>query len=290
MTNQSQISRDIHTGRWRATIRYIGTAFSGFQLQANQRTIQSELETILSQLDNQPVSLIGAGRTDSGVHAHAMTIAFDLARPMTAFKLFKALNGLCPDDIGVTHLQPAPDTFHPKRHAIGKCYVYRINHGVAKDPFTHHRAWHIHNKPDVVLMQKAAAYLIGEHDFESFRSTACQASHARRFLWSVRIIPHDSHCLIEVRGNAFCHNMVRIIAGSLIDVGSGRITVQQFEDGMAALDRTKMGKTAPAKGLCLHKVYYPDALDGAKIPVDATFPRWPITKRSWPFDNSTFDV
>ncbi|MEM7496275.1 MAG: hypothetical protein AAF471_09305, partial [Myxococcota bacterium] len=136
---------------------------------------------------------------------------------------------------------------------------------------------------DVERMRYAAAYLVGDHDFAGFRSAACTAAHARRFLWRVAVQRDDRGIQVDVRGNAFCHHMVRIIVGTLTAVGRGKLRSDDIPTILAARCRARAGPTAPARGLTLQQVYYPDNLEQAKIPPDARFPRYPVSRETWPW-------
>ena len=158
-----------------------------------------------------------------------------------------------------------------------------MTQGLVKDPFLYLTHWHLRQKLDIKAMKKAAVFLVGEHDFESFRSAQCGSSHARRYLWTVDVNAQDEKIEFDIRGNAFCHNMVRIIVGTLIDVGSNRILAADMPGIINHKNRIYAGKTAPPHGLSLAQVYYPDDLINAKIPEGACFPRYPVTKNSWVF-------
>lgn len=274
----------------RAWVAYDGTDFAGFQEQSGQATIQSAIKTALSKLSREPFKVNVAGRTDAGVHAKGQVVSIEMVSPLALSKWVLALSHLLPRSIRVYRVDEMPLGFDPKRHAIGKRYVYRIWNGLSSDPFFDRYMWHVRRKINVEAMQEAAHYLVGEHDFESFRSVQCGASHARRHIWSLSVLREGHLVSIEIKGNAFCQNMVRIIAGTLLEVGFGKRTPSSISALLAERDRTKAGVTAPAKGLTLEKVYYPDGLEGAEIPSDAQFPRFPITAQSWPFRDDQITI
>jgi tRNA pseudouridine38-40 synthase len=193
------------------------------------------------------------------------------------------LNHLLPKAISVWHADEMPSGFDAKKHAVGKRYVYQILNASARDPFAIHTVWHVRKPLDVAAMREAAKHLVGHLDFESFRSVYCQASHGRRYLWKIDVAKIGDLIKVDVRGNAFCHNQVRIIVGTLVDVGMGRIGASNVSRVLEARDRKLAGRTAPASGLTLEQVYYPDDLGDACIPPDASFPRYPVTQESWPF-------
>lgn len=280
----------MHLRYFRAFVSYDGTDFCGFQEQLGQPSIQAALTAAVSKICKTSFQIQGAGRTDAGVHARAQVVSIQMETELDTRKLVLALSHLLPRTIRVFRVDEFPRPFDPKRHAIGKRYVYRVWNALASDPFSDRFYWHLRRHIDVERMNQAAKLLVGEHDFESFRSAQCGASHARRYIWAVAVKRAGAEIAIEVRGNAFCHNMVRIIAGTLIEVGVGKRTPDSVEALIAAKDRTKAGITAPAKGLTLEQIYYPDSIDDADIPTDAHFPRYPVTEQSWPFKNSEVTI
>lgn len=268
---------------WRLWVSYNGARYCGWQFQPNDPSIQIQLQNALHHLTGQDVVLTVAGRTDAGVHAKRQVVSCRFASRFDPQKLVMAFSTQLPEDIVVTRADIVPIGFDAKKHSIGKRYVYRIWQRLAKDPFESQTSWHVKKELDISSMQQAAHCLQGDHDFESFRSANCQAAHARRYIWKVAVEKQDNFVTIDVRGNAFCHNMVRIIVGTLVDVGLGKKSAEDVKNILAAKDRTIAGKTAPAGGLFLWDVYYPDDLSMAKIPNDAKFPRFPVTQESWPF-------
>lgn len=270
------------TATWRLTLAYHGGRFAGWQAQPGERTVQQELERALAVLAGGPVGARVAGRTDAGVHARGQVVSCRFSSSVSQRRMVLALNANLPDDISVLAAEEMPAAFDAKRHSVGKRYLYRVLTSAARDPFDGGTSWHVKGALDVAAMQAGAAFLVGEHDFESFRSVHCDAAHARRYLWLVGVRQAGERVLIEVRGNAFCRNQVRIIAGTLTDVGRGRHAPEDVQRMLAARDRTKAGVTAPAHGLFLEEVYYPDALAHAAIPPGAVFPRYPVTPETWP--------
>ncbi len=170
-----------------------------------------------------------------------------------------------------------------KTKHIGKRYVYRIYQGLVADPFVAKFALHQRSALDVLAMDKAAAHFVGEHDFSSFRSSLCSATHAKRYIWYARVEKNHGLLEIDIRGNAVCMNMVRIMAGTLLEIGKGKRTAQDVVRALLSNDRKLSGITAKAHGLTLERVYYPDDLSDAKIPEGARFPRYPVTKETWCF-------
>ncbi len=275
---------------FRAFVAYDGTDFCGFQEQLDQESIQSALTRAIGVICKTPFKMLGAGRTDAGVHARAQVVSIEMATELSTDKLVLALCHNLPKSIRVFRVDEFKKLFDPKNHAIGKRYVYRIWNAPCSNPFSDRLMWHLRRRIDVAAMQKAAPSLVGEHDFESFRSAQCGASHARRYIWAVNVSKNDHEIQIEVRGNAFCHNMVRIIAGTLVEVGLGKRKAEDIAALIALKDRTKAGITAPPHGLTLEEIYYPDSLDHSQIPDGAVFPRYPVTTQSWPFEKNEIEL
>lgn len=264
---------------WRLWMSYLGTGFAGFQKQPGLHTLESALQEALFKLTGQSPVLTPAGRTDAGVHARGQVVSCRFESHFDARTLPPALSHFVGPDISVYRADEMPEIFDAQRQSIGKRYVYRINKLASLHPFNRLFAWDIRQSLDLDAMQEAANYLVGEHDFESFRSVHCVAAHARRYLWMIRVTP-EIH--IDIRGNAFCHNMARIITGTLVDVGLHKLSPTDIPVILAQRDRTAAGRTAPPEGLSLEEVYYPDDLSKAEIPKDAVFPRYPVTQESWP--------
>jgi tRNA pseudouridine38-40 synthase len=205
-----------------------------------------------------------------------------LASSVPPAKMVLALGAHLPDDVSALSAAHAFAGFDARAHAVGKRYVYRVLTRAARDPFDGGTSWHVRSELDLEAMRAAAAHLVGDLDFESFRSAHCEAAHARRYLWRLDVTRQGERLLIDVRGNAFCRNQVRILAGTLVDVGRGRHAPDDVRAMLEARDRTRAGMTAPAGGLTFEEVYYPDTLCDAGIPAGAVFPRYPPTAESWP--------
>lgn len=268
---------------WRLWIAYDGTDFVGWQKQPTGMSVESELLRAVHDLTGQDVTITVAGRTDAGVHARAQACSFDLESRFDERTFLTGLESKLPKSISVSRADVLDAEFDARRHAVGKRYIYRVHNDVAHDPFTYKYAWHLKRPLNLEKMRQAAQHLEGDLDFESFRSSSCTAAHARRYLWKVAVECVRDNIHFDIRGNAFCHNMVRIIVGTLVDVGSGKYRPEDVKEMLEAKDRTHSGKTAPAYGLTLDQIYYPDNLGDAGIPEDAEFPRYPVTKTSWPF-------
>lgn len=270
---------------FRFHISYNGGAFSGFQWQQNVRTVEGELKKALFLITGQDIALRVAGRTDAGVHANGQVVSCKFSTDIKPRNLTLALFTKLPQDISVWRIDEMPDNFDARRQSVGKHYLYRLDQSLVPHILYRPLAWHIKVPLNIEAMKEAASYLVGEHDFTSFRSVLCQAEHAKRYIWDIEIKHVQPLIEIHVRGNAFCLNMVRIIVGTLVEVGKKRINPRDIESILKACDRTKAGITAKAHGLTLMDVYYPDDLTKALIPPLARFPRFPINEDSWPIDN-----
>ena len=272
----------MRTVTWRLWVAYRGEHFCGLQNQHRQRTVQGVLESALSCLAKQPIALVAAGRTDAGVHAWAQAVSCRMTTRLDGRKLVLALSYLLPKDVSVRQADEMPDVFNARRHSVGKQYIYRIEQTLAPCLFASWPALRMLQPLHITSMQQAAQHVVGDHDFSSFRAASCTASHARRFIWQIRVQRKQQAVWIDVRGNAFCHHMVRILVGTLLQVGKGKLSADDIPSILQARCRQRAGPTAPARGLTLQQVYYPDNLRQACIPQQARFPRYPVTARTWP--------
>ncbi len=285
--SQQTVSKKV---TWRLLLSYVGANYHGWQCQGDLPTIESELKSALLKITKQNVCLTVAGRTDSGVNARSQTVSCTFESRLDSRKLVLALDSVLPPDIAVWRADEMPSDFNAKRQSVGKRYVYRVDYALAKDVFSNNQKWHCRQSFDVPKMQKAAKHFVGEHDFESFRSTTCDAAHARRYLWLVDVSQNANLIEIDIRGNAFCHNMIRIMAGTLIAVGKGKLKPQDIAKILKAKNRILAEQTAPAGGLTFEEVYYPDNLQDALLPATAKFPRYPVTKKSWGYSSSQIKI
>lgn len=242
----------------RLTIQFDGTDFSGWQYQDNARTVQGDLITALKSLTGQHVTLYSSSRTDAGVHALAMPVSFrlDTTLPLRAF--VRGLNSTLPQDLRVLTASDEDPDFHARFSAVGKTYRYRIQTGQVALPVERRTAWHVPVPPDIRKMREAAALMVGQHDFSAFRSAHCDAASPIRTLREVRVEEESPLVLaVEVEAGGFLRNMVRIVVGTLVDVGVGRHPPSWVSELLEHGDRCKGGMTAPAKGLFLKEVRYP---------------------------------
>ncbi len=241
---------------YKLTIRYDGSRYFGWERQPGRETIQGKLEAVLSEMAGSPVEVIGAGRTDAGVHAAAMIANVHLSTKLTPDAIRDYLNHYLPDDIAVDEVKVAADGFHARYKATGKLYTYTCYFGQLKPIFDRKFLTILDHEPDMGRMQAAAAHLIGEHDFRSFCTNPKMKKSTFRTVDSIEIVRKKDRILFKVHGNGFLQNMVRVIVGTLLEVGQGKREPEDIPGILDARDRTKAGYTAPAKGLCLTRVDY----------------------------------
>ncbi|MBQ7057894.1 MAG: tRNA pseudouridine(38-40) synthase TruA [Firmicutes bacterium] len=243
-------------------IAYDGTAYAGWQKQENGPSVQQTIEDTIERLFHERVSLMGSGRTDAGVHAQGQVAAMDFSHPIPTDKLKLALNSNLPEDIRIYQVFEAAEDFHPRFQAKQKTYIYRIWNGSVMPPSIRQYAVLIDYPLDVDRMNEAAALLLGEHDFKAFRSSGgMNLSTVRRiYQASFEVTKHTEdqgqEIVFTVTGNGFLYNMVRIMVGTLLEIGSGKREIDDIRQALDSGDRTWLGPTAPAKGLCLFCVDY----------------------------------
>lgn len=243
--------------RYKATFAYDGSSYSGFQIQPNGKTVQAEIERALQKMHKgQAISVTASGRTDTGVHARGQVIHFDSPLVLPSERWVKALNGLVPDDIAFYTVEAVSSQFHARFDATGKTYKYFLYNGTVRDPFKRHYAYHFQYPIQIEKMRRAAKELVGTFDYTSFCSAKTEVACKVRTVSEIKIDQMDGELVFSLTGNGFLYNMVRIIVGTLIDVGTGRIAVEAIPSIIAAKDRTVAGKTAPAHGLYLWEVFY----------------------------------
>lgn len=239
--------------RIRLVVAYDGTRYHGWQIQNNGITIESELNRALSGLLQEEIQVIGASRTDSGVHALGNIAVFDTHSRMPAEKVSYALNQRLPEDIRIQGSDEVPYDWHPRHCESRKTYEYRIYRGQFPMPTKRLYSLFSYHTFDVAKMQEAAAYLVGEHDFKSFCQVGAQVQSTVRTLYQAGVEEQGDDLVIRVCGNGFLYNMVRIIAGTLMEIGQGKRNPEEILSIIEAKDRTAAGPTAPAHGLTLIK-------------------------------------
>nr|WP_144924426.1 tRNA pseudouridine(38-40) synthase TruA [Paenibacillus bovis] len=243
--------------RYKAIVSYDGSTFSGYQIQPKARTVQGELERALGMMHkSEEVKVTASGRTDAGVHARGQVIHFDSPLQLPPERWLRALNGLLPADIAVVEIDSVPSDFHARFDVTGKIYKYFLYKSKVREPFKRNYATHFPYDLDVELVRAATSYLLGTHDFTSFCSAKTDTDNRIRTIYKIEVVENENEVVFSFTGNGFLYNMVRILVGTLLDVGIGKITPQQVESIVNGRDRALAGKTAPAQGLYLWEVFY----------------------------------
>lgn len=254
-------------------VEYDGSRYCGWQRQKDKRSIQAMLEAALSSVAGRAVSVVCAGRTDAGVHARGQIVHFDVDVLRDARAWVLGSNSQLPNDIRVTGARQIKSDFHARYCANARYYRYVINNRTIRSAlFPTQETW-IYHPLDQNLMQQAARYLIGEHDFSSFRSSHCQSKSTNRWLYILDITRDADHVVLELVANAFLHHMVRNIAGVLIDIGLRKAPPVWIRDVLDARDRNAAGVTASAHGLYLTGVDYPDHFGLSSDPIFKRLPK-----------------
>ncbi len=235
---------------------YRGTAYHGFQRQENAVTVQEVVEGALSKLLNTPTVITGCSRTDTGVHAKEFCFSFHTERDIPTKNFIRGMNGYLPKDISILSCEDVPKDFHARYSCKGKEYMYLIHNSESKNPFAEDLELLYRRKMDIALMQKAASYLVGRHDFKSFCSTHTDKIDTVRTIYYINIEKSGDLVKVLVKGDGFLYNMVRIIIGTLLYVNEGRIQADDIPKILAAGDRELAGRTAMPHGLYLNRVFY----------------------------------
>lgn len=241
---------------YKLTIAYDGTRFFGWERQPGKDTIQGKLEAVLGELNGAPVDVIGAGRTDAGVHAHAMTANVMLSTELAPDAIRDYCNRYLPDAIAVREVKPCAERFHARYKALGKTYRYTCFDGPVKPVFDRRYVTVLDYQPDIERMHRAAAILQGEHDFMSFCGNPRMKKSTVREVDSITIERRKDRIIFTFHGTGFLQNMVRILVGTLLEVGRGYWEPEYVQTILDARDRKMAGPTAPPEGLCLMKVDY----------------------------------
>ena len=242
---------------FKLTIEYDGTAYCGWQRQKGAPTIQEEIERALGTMTGQPVRLIGAGRTDAGVHARGQVANFKSRTSLTAEIFQKGLNGLLPEDIVIRQCCEVADGFHARHSARSKRYAYRVANQPIRIAIGRHYAWCILRPLDLRAMRAAVACLVGIHDFKAFEGVGSPRAHTCRHVIQARLVEKERNMLVfEIEADGFLRYMVRNMVGTLVTVGIGKLSPEDVPRIMASKDRKHAGATAPAHGLFLMEVKY----------------------------------
>jgi len=245
---------------FKLTIAYDGTLFSGWQAQPGRRTVQGILQEAWRSITGEEVQVTASSRTDAGVHALGQTVGIETGTHLSADQLCRALNAKLPADVTVRAVAEAPADFHATHHAVGKRYQYRVYNHRLRPLFERQCVWHVPQELDADAMHRAGQVLVGKHDFASFQAAGSERDSTVRTIHAVEVRrgggERASEVVIEVAGDGFLYNMVRIIVGSLVEVGQGRREESWLGEVLAGCDRRLAGRTAPPQGLCLLQVDY----------------------------------
>jgi tRNA pseudouridine38-40 synthase len=241
---------------YRITLAYDGTNYQGWQVQPEQPTIQGVLQECLERMAGHPVNVVGAGRTDAGVHAHAQVAHFQLNPSIPTDGLLRGLNSLLPEDIRIREADLAPDGFHARYGARSKTYCYFLDRSRVALPFRSRFTHHYPHRLDVENMQRACKNFVGRRDFAAFCAAASEVKTTERECTMSRLSEEGNELVYEIAANGFLHHMVRNIVGTLLEVGRGKLVPDDIENLTESRDRRLSGPTAPARGLHLMRVEY----------------------------------
>ena len=241
---------------FRITVAYEGTAYAGWQVQPGAATIQGVLETAAEGLNGEPTRILGAGRTDAGVHALGQAARFESLRDLTAERVPHALNARLPEDVTVCGAREVAQDFHPIRDAVAKHYRYTLRVAPFSDPLDRRHVLFVDKPIDIAAMRRAASYLEGEHDFSGFEKTGSPRESTVRTLSQLDVRPSGHYIFLRLVGNGFLYGMARNLAGALLRVGQGGLDPESIPEGLAQGTRDIAGPCLAARGLCLVRVDY----------------------------------
>lgn len=243
---------------YKLVIAYDGSRYNGFQRQSKhpEKTIQGKLESVLSQLFDEPVQIIGSGRTDAGVHSKGQVCNFHVQKTLPESEILAYLHDYLPQDIAIIKLSIASPRFHSRYNVVAKCYSYTIDNGYFADPFSLRFACHMEEPLNVEAMKAASRYLLGEHDFKAFTSLKSKTKSTVRTIHRIDIVQEGSKIQLIYEGNGFLQHMVRILTGTLVEVGLGKRDVDSIPALLEGQTRSEAGPKMPAQGLCMEKVTY----------------------------------
>lgn len=237
-------------------IEYDGTRYAGWQRQKNALSIQQMLEEAIHSITGESCQVIGSSRTDAGVHARGFVANFNTNSNIKPDKFSAALNSKLPEDIVVLGSSLVPEEFHARYSSIGKTYSYTILNRYQPSAIDRNYVYHYRGELDIKTIREASNYFIGKHDFAAFKNTGSSVKTTVRTISKIEVIKNGDYIKFYITGDGFLYNMVRIMIGTLIEIGIGKTKPEYIEYILASKDRTKAGKSAPASGLCLEKVYY----------------------------------
>jgi tRNA pseudouridine38-40 synthase len=248
---------------WLVRVQFDGAAFAGYQVQDGVRTVAAELAAGWMQWQGEKVELRASSRTDAGVHARGLPVLVRTRRELPAKAIVLGWNAHLPDDLAIARAEPVGPEFHVRHDAVGKRYVYRMWNARARAPLLRTTHWHVPALLDLDAMRAAAAILQGDHDFAAFRAASCQSPTTVRSMRQIRLDVEQrgedgvgGALALVVEGNAFLHNMVRILAGTVVSVGRGQRSLDDVRRALESGDRRDPGQTAPPHGLLLDEVFY----------------------------------
>ncbi|MHC4934481.1 MAG: tRNA pseudouridine(38-40) synthase TruA, partial [Planctomycetota bacterium] len=247
------------TRTFRITIAYEGTAYAGWQVQPNATTVQGVLERAAEAINGEPTSVLGAGRTDAGVHARGQAARVTIARDIDPERLPHALNANLPEDVVVRHAKPVTADFHPIRDAIAKHYRYTLRVARFSDPFDRRHSLLVPERLNVDAMERAAGLLVGTHDFRGFQKSGSPRNTTVRTLSQLDVARSGDYIHLHFVGNGFLYGMARNLAGTLLRVGQETLDPEAIPAGLTRGGREIAGPSLPPRGLCLMEVHYPDS-------------------------------
>lgn len=239
------------------TLRYDGTRYCGWQVQKNAVSVQQTVQDAIERVTGVRAGLTGCSRTDAGVHADMYCCAFDTESRLPEDKMVLALNAWLPADVAVYGCRQVPADFHPRYDALGKRYIYRVWNAAARNPFWEGRALHRRGRLDEAVLDQAAAAFIGRHDYAGFCAAGSAVEDTVRTVRRAQVAREGDMVLFTVEADGFLYHMVRIMAGTLLDIAAGRMAAEELPAVLASCDRGRVGFTAPACGLWLDRVFYP---------------------------------
>lgn len=240
------------------SLRYHGGAYHGFQVQQNARSVAQTIQDAVEQVFGERLPIKGCSRTDAGVHANAFALSLNCTQAIPCDAAVQALNHHLPDDIAIFACREVPDDFHVRYSCTGKCYVYRIYNAPARNPFYEGLALHHKYPLDIPAMHAAAQAFLGTHDFSSFCASGSSVTDPVRTMTGASVTQTGHLVEFHITGSGFLYNMVRIMAGTLLDAGRGKRDAADIADVIAKKNRALAGVTAPAHGLYLDAIFYPD--------------------------------
>jgi len=255
--------------KYRMTIAYDGTHYSGWQIQPNAKTIQEEIETALLTFMKEPITVVGSGRTDAGVHAHGQVAHFSTSKTIDPYRFLLSINSILSRDIRVKDVEEVPDDFHAQYSATGKIYHYNLYLNNVQDPFERLYQHLVYQKIDLDLLKKAANCFVGTHDFSSFANDQTKGSAARnpiRTIKRIDVVGEGKKVRLEFEADGFLYKMVRNITGTILEAARGKRSIDEIKEILEVRDRRKAGIAAPPRGLFLVKVHYDSVTSTTRHP------------------------